>query len=76
MDNNSPRLTLAMLDELLDGMTREHLAAIKEQSMSGNGVGWSELKNRLRLACQNQPNPPTTMDRCMTPISGLTGPNA
>jgi hypothetical protein len=66
MHNNPPRLTLAKLDELFDGMTREHLAAIKEQSMSGNGVGWSELKNRLRLACQNQPNPPTIMDRCKT----------
>ena len=55
MDNNPPRLTLAKLDELFDGMTQEHLAAIKEQSMSGNGVGWCELKDRL--ARYNRPNP-------------------
>lgn len=55
MDNNPPRLTLAKLGELFDGMTRERLAAIKEQSMSGNGVGWCELKDRL--ARYNRPNP-------------------
>jgi hypothetical protein len=55
MDNNPPRLTLAKLDKLFDGMTREHLAAIKEQSMRGNGVGWCELKDRL--ARHNRPNP-------------------
>ena len=58
MHRNPTPLTLAKLDELFDEMTQEHLVAMKEQSMSGNGVGWSELKKRLTRHNQSNPSTP------------------